>query len=182
MSFGRTAVAPWQIGDRAARTWPALARTGCEMRIKRLDHSALVVRDLDRARWFYGEALGLVEVPRPKSLGFHGAWFRGPSFEVHLIQSDETTAPVGFGDLGEDALRGLAHHLAFEVDDLDDALAILRGHGIEILTGPVPRGDGALQAYVFDPDGNFLEFFAWNSEVSLVVEERYDIRDPRETP
>ena len=54
--------APWEIDAGAARTYPALSRMGCEMRIKKLDHSALVVRDLDRARWFYGEALGLVEV------------------------------------------------------------------------------------------------------------------------
>ncbi len=151
------------------------------MRIKKLDHSALVVRDLERARWFYGEALGLVEIPRPKSYAFRGAWFRGSSFELHLIHSDETTAPAGFGDLGEGVLRGLAHHLAFEVEDLDAALARLRDHGIETVSGPLPRGDGALQAYVFDPDGNFLEFFSWNSDESLAVEERYGAGHLRET-
>ncbi|MGE5334009.1 MAG: VOC family protein, partial [Nitrososphaerota archaeon] len=38
-----------------------------------MDHSALVVQDLDRSRVFYGEVLGLVEVPRPKSFDFRGA-------------------------------------------------------------------------------------------------------------
>lgn len=152
------------------------------MRIKKLDHSGLVVRDLDRARWFYGDALGLVEVPRPKSFVFRGAWFRGSSFELHLILSDDTTAPAGFGDLGEGALLGLAHHLAFEVEDLDAALARLRGYGVEIVSGPLPRGDGAIQAYVFDPDGNFLEFFSWDGDESLTVQERYGVGHLREAP
>ncbi len=140
--------------------------------IKKLDHSALVVRDLRRACWFYGDVLGLPEIPRPKSFLFRGAWFRGAGFELHLIHADETTAPVGFGELGEGALTGLAHHLAFEVEDLDVTLEHLRGNGIEILSGPIPRGDGVLQAYCFDPDGNFLEFFSRDTDAFPLQKER----------
>jgi catechol 2,3-dioxygenase-like lactoylglutathione lyase family enzyme len=35
------------------------------MEIKKLDHSAPVVADLERARWFYGAVLGLQEIPGP---------------------------------------------------------------------------------------------------------------------
>ncbi len=152
------------------------------MHIKKMDHSALIVRDLDRARWFYGEVLGLVEIGRPKSFAFRGAWFRGAGFELHLIHADDTTAPAGFGDIGEGGLTGLAHHLAFEVDDLDEALAHLRNHGIEILSGPMPRGDAVLQAYVFDPDQNFLEFFCRDGDGSMLVEERSGVARQRGTP
>ncbi|HEX6542251.1 MAG TPA: VOC family protein [Ktedonobacterales bacterium] len=151
-----------------------------KMHIKKMDHSALIVRDLERSRAFYGEVLGLVEVPRPKSFVFRGAWFRGPSFELHLILADDTTAPVGFGDPGEGGLTGLAHHLAFEVDDLDEALAYLRRHNVEILSGPMPRGDGVVQAYVFDPDGNFLEFFCWDGDETSLAEERYSVGQQHE--
>jgi glyoxylase I family protein len=125
-----------------------------------MDHSGLIVRDLGRSRWFYAEVLGLTEIPRPRSFAFRGAWFRGPAFELHLVLADETTAPAGFGDLGESGVTGMAHHLAFEVDDLDETLRHLHAHGVVVLSGPVPRGDGVVQAYVLDPDGNLLEFFS----------------------
>jgi glyoxylase I family protein len=155
-------------------------RANRKIHIKKMDHSGLIVRDLDRSRWFYADVLGLVEMPRPMNFAFRGAWFRGPSFEIHLIHADDTTASAGFGDPGEGGLTGLAHHLAFEVEDLDAALDYLRSQGIEILSGPMPRGDGVLQAYVFDPDRNFLEFFARDGDGPSVVEERYEVGHQRE--
>lgn len=142
------------------------------VQIKKLDHSALVVSDIDRARRFYGVVLGLPEVPRPRNFTFGGCWFRGTGFELHLILDRDTTAPAGFGDAGAAATRGLAHHLGFEVDDLAATEAHLRKHGANIIGGPLPRGDGAIQLYVLDPDGNFLEFFAWDARSTLPVEER----------
>jgi catechol 2,3-dioxygenase-like lactoylglutathione lyase family enzyme len=145
--------------------------------ITRLDHSALVVSDLERARRFYGGVLGLTEVPRPSSFTFGGCWFRGNGFELHLILAADTTAPPGFGELGKGATRGLAHHLGFEVPDLAAVEAHLRANDVTILGGPLPRSDGAVQLYVLDPDGNFLEFFQWDEASTLPVEERSAIRE-----
>jgi catechol 2,3-dioxygenase-like lactoylglutathione lyase family enzyme len=142
------------------------------MQITKLDHSALVVRDLERARAFYGALLGLTEIPRPQSFTFGGAWFRGQGFELHLILEADTTAQAGFGEAGVGASSGLAHHLGFEVDDLAAAEAHLRAHDVTIVGGPLPRGDGVLQLYVHDPDGNMLEFFQWFAPDSLPVIER----------
>lgn len=146
------------------------------MQIKKLDHVALVVRDLARARWFYGTVLGLEEIPRPTTFTFGGCWFRGEGVELHLILAGDTTAPAGFGDAGPAVTRGLAHHLGFEVDDLAATEAHLRQHGVTITGGPIPRGDGPIQLYVLDPDGNFMEFFQWDADVSLPLEERGAIR------
>ena len=142
------------------------------MHIEKLDHSALVVSDLDRAQRFYGQVLGLQEIPRPKTFKFAGCWFRGEGFELHLILDRDTTAHAGFGDAGPSATRGLAHHLGFRVNSLVEAEAHLRAHHANIIGGPLPRGDGAVQLYVLDPDGNFLEFFEWNPDTTLPVEER----------
>lgn len=142
------------------------------MQIRRLDHSALVVSDLERARRFYGELLGLQEIPRPSSFTFRGCWYRGAGFELHLILAADTTAPAGFAEPGPAAARGLAHHLAFEVDDLAAAEAHLRASGVTVVGGPLPRGDGPVQLYVNDPDGNFIEFFSWDNDQALPVEER----------
>jgi catechol 2,3-dioxygenase-like lactoylglutathione lyase family enzyme len=149
------------------------------VQIKKLDHSALVVSDLERARWFYGTVLGLEEIPRPPNFTFGGCWFRGAGFEFHLILAADTTAAAGFGDAGSGATRGLAHHLGLEVSDLQATEAHLRAHGANIIGGPLPRGDGAIQLYVLDPDGNFLEFFVWDKTSTLPVEERAPM--PRST-
>ncbi len=142
------------------------------MHIKKLDHSALIVTDLERAGWFYGEVLGLQEVPRPQNFTFRGRWFRGPGFEFHLILKDDTTAATGFGADGAGARLGLAHHLALEVDDLPATITHLHEHGVEVFAGPMPRGDGVIQMYVFDPDQNFIELFAWDPDSLLPIEER----------
>jgi catechol 2,3-dioxygenase-like lactoylglutathione lyase family enzyme len=130
------------------------------MKLTRLDHSALIVEDLARTRHFYGEVLGLEEIPRPSSFKFGGCWFRGPDFELHFILARDTTAPTGFGDPGPGGRNGLAHHLAFAVDDLAAAEARFADYGIPLAAGPFQRGDGIVQLYVNDPDGHFLEFFA----------------------
>jgi catechol 2,3-dioxygenase-like lactoylglutathione lyase family enzyme len=130
------------------------------MKLTRLDHSALIVDDLARTRHFYGEVLGLEEIPRPASFKFGGCWFRGPDFELHFILARDTTAPTGFGDPGPGGRNGLAHHLAFAVDDLDEAEQRFASFGIPLAAGPFQRGDGIVQLYVNDPDGHFLEFFA----------------------
>jgi catechol 2,3-dioxygenase-like lactoylglutathione lyase family enzyme len=143
------------------------------VKIRKVDHSALVVSDLEQTRWFYGDVLGFAELPRPMNFTFGGCWFRGAGFELHFIAASDTTVPAGIPNGGDDAaLLGLVPHLAFEVEDLDAMLDYLRGHGIEILSGPIARGDGVVQAYVCDPDGYCLEFLARDHDARLQLEER----------
>jgi len=129
-----------------------------------LQHCSLVVRDLERARWFYGQVLGLEEVPRPSTFTFRGAWFRRGNAEVHLILAADTTAPAGLPDAGGAKRTGLATHLAFEVADLGAAREELLRAGIPIVGGPMPRGDGVMQLYIEDPDGYLIELFERSPE------------------
>ncbi len=138
------------------------------MQLRKMDHTALIVQELERSRWFYGEVLGLQEVPRPSNFTFGGSWFQGPGFQIHLILASDTSAPAGFAQVGEKDVRiGRAHHIAFEVDDVEKAMTTLRAHNIEIVGGPQPRGDGVTQFYIYDPDRNFLEFFVWDQESTM---------------
>ena len=59
------------------------------MEIRRLDHAALLVKDVERSRRFYGQILGMEEVPRPSNFAFPGAWFRKGHTEIHLIGEAE---------------------------------------------------------------------------------------------
>jgi len=134
------------------------------MKIRRLDHAALLVKDVERSRRFYSQVLGMEEVPRPSNFHFPGAWFRKGSAEIHLIGEDKPgrTAQVQPGGYSPDELSiGHVTPLAFEVADLEEARQHLQAHDIAIVGGPRPRGDGVMQMYVCDPDGYIVELFVW---------------------
>jgi glyoxylase I family protein len=137
----------------------------------RIQHAGLVVSDLERSRRFYRDALGLDEVPRPSNFRFEGAWFRFGDYELHLLAEAHTTGGAG-QDAGDGAERGLTHHLAFEVDDLDAAIARLAEAGVALTGGPMPRGDGVTQVFFRDPDGYVLEYFQRTGEDQSDAPER----------
>jgi catechol 2,3-dioxygenase-like lactoylglutathione lyase family enzyme len=130
----------------------------------RIQHVGLVVADLDRSRRFYAEALGLEEVPRPPNFAFDGAWFRFGGTEIHLLSAAHATGGAGQPNPGAGASRGMTHHLAFEVDDLDSACARLAANDVRLEGGPMPRGDGYVQVFFRDPDGHVLELFQFTDE------------------
>jgi glyoxylase I family protein len=130
----------------------------------RIQHVGLVVSDLDRSRRFYSDALGLEEVPRPSNFVFDGAWFRFGGTELHLLSGAHATGGAGQRDPGSGVDRGMTHHLALEVDDLDGVCARLAEHGVELAGGPMPRGDGYVQVFFLDPDGHVLECFQHTGE------------------
>ena len=124
-----------------------------------IHHVSLIVRDLEATRHFYSEVLGLPEVPRPASFKFGGAWFRAGAAELHVITHDDAAQAPGDAPVhtapDRDATR--ARHFCFQITDVDRLLATLRAHNIPIIIGPRPRGDGAVQTYISDPDGHLVE-------------------------
>jgi catechol 2,3-dioxygenase-like lactoylglutathione lyase family enzyme len=94
------------------------------------------------ARAFYGQLLGLEEIPPPSAL--EGViWYRLGDTELHLFAQAE--------DDGE-----LQRHLCFEVADLPAMRDALGKAGYEAHGAiPIP---GRPRFFVFDPFGNRLEF------------------------
>lgn len=142
----------------------------------RLQHCGLIVSDVERSRRFYGGALGLQELARPANFTFAGAWFALGDTEIHLLAEADTTAQAGMPPPGSGLAGGLATHLALEVDDLPAWQTRLAAHGIEPASGPMPRGDGVDQLFVFDPDGYVVELFARTDEDQADAAERAPIR------
>lgn len=68
---------------------------------------------------------------------------------------------VGARISGPAKRTGLATHMAFDVADLEAARQHLERQGVEIVGGPMARGDGVMQLYVHDPDGYLIELFQW---------------------
>ena len=135
------------------------------MNIRKLDHVSFLVTDVERSRRFYGQLLGLREIPRPSNADNPGAWLTNEehSFEVHLIGEAEAgrVAQTHTRYRRDELARGSGTHAAFEVDDLEATIQHLRAHNVEIVGGPRPRGDGVQQTFICDPDGYMIELFVW---------------------
>jgi catechol 2,3-dioxygenase-like lactoylglutathione lyase family enzyme len=108
-----------------------------------MQHVALEVRNLDAAKEFYVDVMGLRVLDRPE-FGFPGMWLGLPDGRaVHLIEGHKPPHP--------------GHHFALEIDDMDAAVAALRSHGVEV-ADPFETAPGAgLQAFINDPSGNVIE-------------------------
>jgi catechol 2,3-dioxygenase-like lactoylglutathione lyase family enzyme len=126
-----------------------------------LHHIAISVSDLARARQFYGEVLGLEEIPRP-NFPFDGAWYRVGRQEVHLIVSRDPTFRSGKGVTLEDG------HFALRVTSYRAALAHLEAKGFRATTDEPGRSmranpssvTGYPQIHILDPDRNVIEINA----------------------
>src|SRR5262245_39151804 len=96
-----------------------------------------------RARAFYGELLGLSEIPKPEPLAARGGvWFERGTVKVHL----------GI-EPGFQASRKA--HVAFLVDDRQHFIDELRRRGHEVALDE--QLDGYRRIYLLDPFGNRLE-------------------------
>ncbi len=98
----------------------------------------------EATRRFYGELLGLEEVPPPKALAaLDLIWFRLGDAELHVFAEEPA---------GQDRS---ARHFCLAVDDLDALRARLEAAGIPVVgTIPIP---GRPRYYIRDPFGNMIE-------------------------
>lgn len=96
-----------------------------------------------KARGFYGELLGLSEVPKPANLrGRGGVWFQTGNLQLHL-------------GVDPDFRAARKAHVAFRVEDLSGIRSRLEAAGCAT-TDDQPL-DGYQRCYVDDPFGNRTE-------------------------
>jgi catechol 2,3-dioxygenase-like lactoylglutathione lyase family enzyme len=113
---------------------------------RQLNHVALHVADVDRSVAFYGNVLGLKPIPRP-AFSFPGAWFLlGVDQELHLIG----------GRTQEVHSHNRGNHFALLTDDFEGWERYLVENRIRFDPRRT-RPDGALQLYIIDPDGHYIE-------------------------
>jgi catechol 2,3-dioxygenase-like lactoylglutathione lyase family enzyme len=134
------------------------SKSSALLSVKTIDHVTLVVKDLEQSERFYVDLLGMEIIERP-AFSFPGLWFQAGATQVHLIAESPEAGPAGLPEFqGTQPSRGF--HLAFEVDDCDEAAATLRKQGIDIVSGPRSRPDGPRQLYIYDPDGHLVELYS----------------------
>ena len=125
------------------------------------NHAALNTRDVAASVRFYTQVLGFHEVPRP-SFSFGGSWLyrEGLGMMLHLIHDEQ------FVD-STPAIETRRHHLAFRVDDFDDAKQKMAVHGIACVERKLPDY-GYRQLFFHDPDGNVIELGEWPRAEEMV--------------
>jgi len=111
---------------------------------ERIDHVSIIVTDLNRAKAFYGEVLGLREVPRPESFDFPGAWYQIGGTFLHLL-----------GKPGPDSHS--PRHFCLWVPDLRSAAQHLEAAGCLVLWEARHKIPGIDRFFIRDPDGNRIE-------------------------
>lgn len=126
-------------------------------------HVGLSVADLDVARKWYADVLGMTqgyafEIPQ---FGIRGCFMEGHGTRMELMQRDGSGGGIG-GQPPPGAMltRGF-FHVAFRVSDLEATYAEVVARGAAPVWDPRPSPEpGVRMAYVADPDGNLVEFIS----------------------
>lgn len=121
------------------------------MKVKKLLHTRMRVSDLDQTIRFYTDVLGLEVLERKTSpRGSQLAFLKVPNSE-ELIELT-SFPPSGPVTVQEDLV-----HLAFQVENLDDTIALLNTKGIKITDGPTKTSSGSRFIFINAPDGYEVE-------------------------
>lgn len=111
--------------------------------VERTDFVSVPVTDIERARGFYGDTLGLPEIPG------RSAW---PEFRLGENVTLYLTDPTNIGQSFEGPHTA---YIALRVPDVDDARAALEAKGVDFPDGTFDTGVCHM-ALFHDPDGNAL--------------------------
>lgn len=122
--------------------------------LKRISHLGYAVENLEAAASFYRDNFG-VEIRGPEPVeeqGIVAAMFGVGDSSVELLQPTGPNSPVGkfLTKRGEGF-----HHVAFEVEDLDSALAELKEKGVELIDEEPKTGVGGTRTAFVHPKGAF---------------------------
>jgi glyoxylase I family protein len=128
---------------------------------KRIDHIELLTAAPERTIAFYTDVLGFRERERKRIPETPS----GPLDLVYLELGGTTVEVMCYPEVESILPRSAEPRLgwqclALEVDDMDGALNMLKGKGVEPAWGPVKRSDYA-RAEIRDPDGNPIELRQW---------------------
>ena len=130
------------------------------IRLSRIGHAALRVRDIDVSKKFYTEVLGFDIVEEDPEHG--GCFMRLPSdrdtdghtFDLMSVEDPESALPPP----GRNSVGFI--HIAIKVDsheDMRDAYDHLKAHGVEV--DRMIEHANQRSMYFTDPDGNGLEIY-----------------------
>jgi catechol 2,3-dioxygenase-like lactoylglutathione lyase family enzyme len=166
--------------------------------LRGIEHIGLTVPDIERATRFLVDLLGAVPLYDVGPFESPDDWMaahlavhprarinklrvlevkNGPVLELfEFVSPGQNTTPPQNSDVG-------GFHIAFYVDDMDQALAALKTHEISIQSGPVTMTEGPSAGltwlYFKAPWGQQLELVSYPAGISAYNQLRRDIWRPR---
>lgn len=120
------------------------------MKVKHIDHIGIAVKDMAQAKRFYEEILGLKlhgveEVAEQK---VKVAFFPITDSEIELLESTQPDGPVA--KFIESRGEGI-QHIAFRVENLEEALAELKAKGVRLIDEKPRKGAGGARIAFIHP-------------------------------
>jgi glyoxylase I family protein len=123
--------------------------------LERIHHIAIIASDYEASKRFYTEVLGLALIEehyREERQSWKGDLALGP-IQIELFSFPDAPARPSRPEA-----QGL-RHLAFEVADMDAAVARVAGHGIAVEPIRIDPYTGRRFTFFADPDGLPLELY-----------------------
>ncbi|HAL82331.1 MAG TPA: VOC family protein [Mucilaginibacter sp.] len=126
------------------------------LKLNRIHHIAIICSDYEKSKHFYSEILGLKilrEVYRGERQSYKLDLEVGSQYQIELFSfPDPPTRP------SRPEAAGL-RHLAFEVDNVDEAAAHIKEHGVFVEPTRIDEFTGKRFTFFADPDGLPIEFY-----------------------
>ena len=121
------------------------------MWLKVIDHIQVTsTPELEAAMlFFYGQALGLAEIPKPLSLQAVGGWYQLGNTQVHVATEPEIHNAQS------------RRHIAFEVENLEAFRQHLQTLDVEIIPDLQPLAN-CDRFYLRDPASNRIEILEYH--------------------
>lgn len=126
--------------------------------IRKAEHVAIIVTDMDKSIEFYSNLFGYQVRTRGQSKVREMAFLYRDNqldFEIELIRD--------LVDQGEYFPKGIVNHLAFTVDNMEEAIPFYREKGIQFLTETAnPSIDGGKTIFFYGPNQELLQLVERN--------------------
>lgn len=121
--------------------------------ITRLHHASVIISDMQAARNFYENVLGLTPSPKRPVLAYDGVWYEIGNNQIHLLQVPNPDAAAQRPEHG-----GVDRHVALVVDDFDQLMENLDHAGVPYSVSK----SGRRALFCRDPDGNAVELIGFD--------------------
>lgn len=132
---------------------------GDDQFISGIDHVALVVKDMDRSIRFYTEVLNLAVLYDGRKDGGDKKTFLGKKEKSFVALTENSLK-----DCDEKTIESVSH-IAFRVDNVEEAKEILEKRGIEFIEIKVSEDEKTKAYHFLDPDGFELEIYGGTGEI-----------------
>jgi glyoxylase I family protein len=126
------------------------------MKLNRIHHVAIICSDYQKSKEFYTELLGLKivrETYREERDSYKLDLEAGGEYQIELFSFKSPPERLSYPEA-----RGL-RHLAFEIDNLDEAIAELKNKSVKVQPVRIDEVTGKRFAFFEDPDRLPIELY-----------------------